>query len=109
VSTPTGRALIDALPAVATTPDMTAVWEAAMRAILECKQPLEVFLDCIETQLRQLVEQAKARGPIAVAHAPRLQRKRTERRLASAPPPRPRRTPSRRTRNGSRSSRPIGR
>jgi len=39
VSTPTGQALIDALPPVATTPDMTAVWEAAMRAIVERQQP----------------------------------------------------------------------
>ena len=36
VSTPTGRALIKALPASATTPDMTAVWEAAMTELLAC-------------------------------------------------------------------------
>jgi len=71
VSTPTGRSLIDTLPPVATTPDMTAVWEAGMRAILEGQQPLGAFLRCIETQLRQLVEQAKARGPIAALQSAR--------------------------------------
>ena len=35
VSTETGRALVGNLPEVATTPDMTAVWEAAMRAVCE--------------------------------------------------------------------------
>jgi DNA topoisomerase III len=63
VSTPTGRALIDALPPVATTPDMTAVWEAARRAIHERQQTLDAFLGCIETQLRQLVDQAKSERP----------------------------------------------
>ena len=70
VSTPTGRALVDALPAVATTPDMTAVWEAAMRAIVERRQSLDLFLTRVEAQLRQLVEQGKARGAIAVAAPP---------------------------------------
>ncbi len=35
VSTETGRALIRSLPEVATTPDMTAAWEAALRAIAD--------------------------------------------------------------------------
>ena len=35
VSTETGRALVTSLPEVATTPDMTATWEAALRAITE--------------------------------------------------------------------------
>ncbi len=67
VSTPVGRALVDALPPVLTTPDMTAVWEAAMRAVVDGHQSLDVFLARIDAQLRQLVEHGKVRGPLAVA------------------------------------------
>ena len=66
VSTPTGRALIQSLPEVATTPDMTAVWEAGMRAITEGQQPLDAFLGRVHAQLAQLVEQGKALGRITV-------------------------------------------
>ncbi|MCL2449317.1 MAG: DNA topoisomerase, partial [Polyangiaceae bacterium] len=70
VSTATGRALVDALPSVATTPDITALWEVAMRAIVDGKQPLHGFLERIERQLRDLVAQGKAAGAIRVAPAP---------------------------------------
>jgi DNA topoisomerase-3 len=66
VSTETGRALIRSLPEVATTPDMTAVWEAAMRAIHDGAQPLDAFLGRVCAQLAQLVEQGRALGRIAV-------------------------------------------
>jgi DNA topoisomerase-3 len=65
-STPTGRALIQSLPAVATTPEMTAVWEAAMRAIHDGEQTLEAFLSRVTAQLRQLIEQGRKVGSIAV-------------------------------------------
>ncbi len=72
LSTGTGRALIKALPEVATTPDMTAVWEAAMRAISEGEQPLGAFLDRVSVQLRQLIEHGRALGRISVpASTPR--------------------------------------
>jgi DNA topoisomerase-3 len=66
VSTPTGRALIQSLPEVATTPDMTAVWEAGMRAITEGRQPLDAFLGRVHAELAQLVEQGKVLGCITV-------------------------------------------
>jgi DNA topoisomerase-3 len=66
VSTETGRALIRALPEVATTPDMTAVWEAAMRAITDGHQRLDAFLSCISAQLADLVAQGRALGRIVV-------------------------------------------
>jgi DNA topoisomerase-3 len=71
VSTETGRALIDALPQVATTPDLTAVWEAAMRAIQAEEQSLAAFLTRVSTQLQSLVAQGRALGRIAVPGAPR--------------------------------------
>jgi DNA topoisomerase-3 len=69
VSTPTGRALIASLPEVATTPDMTAVWEAAMRAIQDGRHSLDVFLARVDAELRELVDQGRALGRITVAEA----------------------------------------
>jgi DNA topoisomerase-3 len=72
VSTPTGRALVAALPEVATTPDMTALWELGMRAITEGQQSLPAFLGRVSAQLEELVRQGKAVGRIAVPEAARL-------------------------------------
>ena len=66
VSTRTGRGLVQALPAVATTPDMTAVWEAALRAIVDRQQDLPSFLARVHAQLAHLVDQGRALGRIAV-------------------------------------------
>jgi DNA topoisomerase-3 len=71
VSTATGRALIAALPLVATTPDMTAVWEAAMRGIHDGQQSLEAFVACISSELGALVHHGKGLGSIAVPQTPR--------------------------------------
>jgi DNA topoisomerase-3 len=62
VATPTGRALVEALPSVATRPDMTAIWEAAMRAIHQKEQSLDAFLACVRVELTRLVDQGKALG-----------------------------------------------
>jgi DNA topoisomerase-3 len=66
VSTSTGRDLIASLPDVATTPDMTAVWEAALRAIHDGRHSLDAFLARIILQLGTLVDQGRALGRIAV-------------------------------------------
>jgi len=66
VSTTTGRALIESLPSVATTPDMTAVWEAAMRAIQDGSQTLDAFLARVSEQLSSLVDAGKKSGRIAM-------------------------------------------
>jgi DNA topoisomerase III len=64
VSTGTGRALIRALPDVATQPDMTALWEASLRKTSEGLAPLEGFLDAVRRQLGELVERARCVGAI---------------------------------------------
>jgi DNA topoisomerase-3 len=69
VSTPTGRALIASLLQVATTPDMTAVWEVAMRAIQDGRHSLDAFLARVGTELQELVDQGRALGRITVAEA----------------------------------------
>ena len=70
VSTETGRALVQSLPEVATTPDMTAVWEAAMRAVQGGTQTLDAFLARVGAQIRQLVADGRALGCIAVPPRP---------------------------------------
>jgi DNA topoisomerase-3 len=71
VSTRTGRSLTQSLPEVATTPDMTALWEAATRAITDGQQTLEAFLGRVSAQLEQLVQQGRALGQITVAEGRR--------------------------------------
>lgn len=66
-STPVGRALIDALPGVATTPDMTALWETGMQAIQAGSLELEHFLGAVTAQLQKLVALGKAQEAPSVA------------------------------------------
>lgn len=69
LSTNVGRALIDALPDAATRPDMTALWEAAMRRIVEGKLALPAFTGVVIQQLSDLVASGRARGALSVAGA----------------------------------------
>jgi DNA topoisomerase III len=69
VSTPIGRALVSILPDVATRPDMTALWEAAMRRIADGQLPLKAFLETVTAQLRQLVERGRSLGSLTVPGA----------------------------------------
>jgi len=66
VSTPLGRALIGILPEVATRPDMTALWEAAMRRIADGQMPFAQFVTGVLEQLRKLVDAGRTRGALAV-------------------------------------------
>jgi DNA topoisomerase-3 len=61
VSTAIGRALVASLPVAATAPDMTAEWEAAMRAIAESSETVEGFLERITVQLGGLISEGKTR------------------------------------------------
>jgi len=71
VSTPVARALVQILPAIATRPDMTALWEAAMRRIAEGKMSLDVFLGGVIDQLRKLVDSGRAHAALEVPGARR--------------------------------------
>ena len=66
VSTPIGRTLIEILPEVATRPDLTALWEAAMRRIADGQMPLSQFLAGVVEQLRKFVDAGRARGTLTV-------------------------------------------
>jgi DNA topoisomerase-3 len=69
VSTETGRALIAALPEVATTPELTATWEAALRAVAAGTQTSGAFLARVAAHIEQLVAEGRALGRIAVPPA----------------------------------------
>jgi DNA topoisomerase-3 len=69
VSTPVGRALVGILPEVATRPDMTALWESAMRRIAESQLPLSTFLDAVIRQLGELIERGRLLGSLAIPGA----------------------------------------
>src|SRR5450755_2575154 len=64
VSTPTARALIRALPDVATQPDMTALWETTLRKVQDRQAPLDGFLNSVQSKLAELVIRAKSAGPL---------------------------------------------
>ena len=72
VTTPIGRALVASLPAAATAPDMTAEWEAAMRAIAGGSETMDRFLATTTTQLAALVAEAKARRALPPPPPPKL-------------------------------------
>jgi len=93
-STAVGRALIDALPPTATTPDMTAAWELGLRLINDRQLGLERFLGAIGDQLAELVARGKAAGPLVLPQvlqttaAPRKASKRAGRLQKAARRPR---------------------
>lgn len=66
LSTPMARALISALPVQTTQPDMTALWEAAMRQIQDGGMPLDAFLTGVLTQLGELVTNGKKLGALCL-------------------------------------------
>jgi DNA topoisomerase-3 len=90
VSTEIGRALIEILPDITTRPDMTALWETAMRRIASGNMLLGQFLEGVVEQLRKLVNAGRAVGPLTVPKS-----------ASAANRPRPARTGRRRGQRGS--------
>lgn len=79
-ATSTGIALINALPAQAVLPDMTARWEAALHAICQRQQNYQAFMQPLLQQLRQLIADAATQLPVglpATAVKPRRGGKKT--------------------------------
>ena len=68
-STPTARTLIQALPTVATQPDLTALWESTLRKVQEGQVPVDGFLQAVRAQLGELVARAKSAGPLTLPGA----------------------------------------
>ncbi|WP_371186530.1 DNA topoisomerase III [Thalassotalea maritima] len=55
-ATDVGKALINALPAMATKPDLTAKWEADLTAIVDKKMSYQQFMQPLTEQIRQFIE-----------------------------------------------------
>lgn len=70
MSTATGRQLVAALPAIATTPDMTAVWELALRKIVDGDLTLADFTARVLSQVGKLVGAGKTGGALKAPGAP---------------------------------------
>lgn len=93
-ATQTGKSLIAALPEQATTPDMTADWEAQLSRISERTLNYQAFMQPLEVNLHELIHQAKTTslGKLQPIDSP--QRKFTKKRRSSTAKKRTSRTQS---------------
>ncbi|MGL5393474.1 MAG: DNA topoisomerase, partial [Shewanella sp.] len=66
VSTEVGKALINSLPASATTPDMTALWEASLNSICHKEMSYQGFMQPLLHTLSTLIDNAGAQLPSAL-------------------------------------------
>lgn len=94
-STTTGRTLIAALPELATIPDLTAIWEAAIRAIQDGHQHTDNFLNRVSEQLTTLVADGKKLERLVVANPPVVPNKSAPRAISGRAPRPPRGAASR--------------
>ncbi len=69
-ATPTGRALIKALPEKVSQPDMTASWESTLESIVEKKGSYRQFMASLDEELRKLLASAMSSGMAAVRELP---------------------------------------
>ncbi|MCS6206280.1 DNA topoisomerase III [Shewanella baltica] len=66
VSTDVGKGLINSLPASATTPDMTALWEASLNGICHKETSYQAFMQPLLGTLSTLIQNAGAQLPTAL-------------------------------------------
>ncbi|AZQ10980.1 DNA topoisomerase III [Shewanella khirikhana] len=67
VSTPAGRGLIASLPEVATTADMTALWERQLNDICQKQLSYRGFMQPLITELHGLIQAAASTLPVALS------------------------------------------
>lgn len=70
-ATPTGKALIEALPESATVPDMTAKWEAMLNDISQNIVPYQTFMNELNQALEQLIQGACQGSMMNFANLPK--------------------------------------
>lgn len=80
-ATPTGRALVLALPASATTPDMTALWEQHLGQIAERHASYQQFMGPLTEQLHRLIEGARQDSGASFSALPKAQEGAAKRRF----------------------------
>ncbi len=67
LATEVGRGLINSLPELATTPDMTAKWESILEAICQRQANYQTFMTSLTQQLDQLITLARNHLPTGLA------------------------------------------
>lgn len=78
-ATPTGHSLIDALPEVATQPDLTARWESQLSAIHEGTSTYTSLMSPLESQLQLMIDDSQKvlpKGLQGLGDKPNFKRKR---------------------------------
>lgn len=84
-STPAGRGLIHSLPAIASTPDMTARWETELDAISQRKGSYSGFMQPLLVSLHELIAQSQAGLPEGLKNIDRTPTPRNKRRSGKTP------------------------
>lgn len=69
-ATQTGRSLIDSLPAVSSSPDMTARWEMQLNAISQRISNYASFMQPLQSTLTELINQSEAHLPMGLKNSP---------------------------------------
>ncbi|WP_334028621.1 DNA topoisomerase III [Alteromonas sp. P256] len=65
-ATPAGIGLVEALPEMCTTPDMTAKWEATLNNIAEQQANYKSFMQPLEKSLHELIDIASSNVPVSL-------------------------------------------
>jgi len=73
-STPTGQSLINALPQVATYPDLTALWESKLSAIHDGTSSYQELMQPLKTQLELMVHESRPKFRKTGVAKPRFSR-----------------------------------
>lgn len=65
-ATPAGIGLVEALPEMCTTPDMTAKWEATLNNIAEQQANYKSFMQPLQNTLHELIDIASSNVPVSL-------------------------------------------
>jgi DNA topoisomerase III len=82
-ATDTGRQLINSLPDIATTPDMTAQWESQLEAISQSEASYNSFIEPMQASLNPLITQIDPMSFRGLKNSPQKKRKKYKRRKAA--------------------------
>jgi DNA topoisomerase-3 len=97
-ATAAGKGLINSLPTMATTPDMTAQWETLLSAISARETSYEAFMLPLQLALTELITQSQAALPQGLSDLPAKKSPFAKRRKKSLTPPRTKNTTTPRSR-----------
>lgn len=85
-ATDAGKGLIQGLPAVSTTPDMTAHWETQLNAISQREASYQGFMQPLEKSLHELISESQSVLPVGLKNIKAPAKKTYKRRKTKASP-----------------------